>query len=307
MRTLKLCLVMLFVASSVALAVAEEKSAQDESAIRQTIESYVVAFNRGDATALAAHWTADGSFVTTTGKEFVGRKRLEDAFKKFFSEHKGIKLEVTPLAIYVESPREAIEEGVATTTESGEEPESTRYVARYAKQNGAWKIAKLKEVVPLTAPSHYDKLKVLEWMIGDWVDQDASGTLETRCFWSTNRNFLVSSFVLSIGRQTAFEGKQVIGWDPASKQIRSWVFDSNGGFGEGAWSKRGKSWYVDSTIVLTTGEKASSINILTPVNDDSFTWQSTGREIGGELLPNTPKITVVRKRTDSPQNASSSR
>lgn len=305
MRTLTLCLVILFAACSLALAATEDKSAQDERAIRQTSDSYVDAFNRGDAAALAAHWTEDGTFITPTGEEFAGRKQLEDAFKKFLSESKGIKLDVTTLAIYLESPTEAIEEGVATTRQSGEQPESTRYVAWYVKRNGDWKIAKLREVVPLGAPSHYDKLKALEWMIGDWVDKDESGALESRCFWSKNRNYLVRSFSLTVAGQTAFEGTQVIGWDPASKQIRSWVFDSNGGFGQGTWSKRGESWRVNSMIVLNTGEKASSINVLTPLDDNSFTWQSTGREVAGELLPNTPKVTVVRKRTQAAQDSSS--
>ena len=30
---------------------------------------------------------------------------------------------------------------------------------------------------------------------------------------------------------------QRIGWDPAAKQIRSWEFDSEGGFGEGTWGE----------------------------------------------------------------------
>jgi uncharacterized protein (TIGR02246 family) len=305
MRQLRLCLVILLVGGSVALAAAVDKRAQGDAAIKQTIKSYVEAFNRGDAKALAAHWTVDGSFVTATGEEFLGRKKLENAFKTFFSRNKGIKLKVTPLAIYAESPTKAMEEGLATTTRPGEAPESTRYVAAYVKQDGAWKIARLKEVFPVGSSSHYEKLKALEWMTGDWIDEDRTGRLVTRCFWTKNRNFLVRSFSLKIGKRIAFTGKQIIGWDPSSKQIRSWVFDSNGDFGEGTWTKRGDSWYVSSTIVLNTGEKASSINVFTPVSENSFTWQSTGREVAGELLPNTPKVTVVRKQADSKQKTSS--
>ena len=40
------------------------------------------------------------------------------------------------------------------------------------------------------------------------------------------------------------EGTQVIGWDPAAGTIRSWMFDSDGGFGEGTWSKKDNSWIV---------------------------------------------------------------
>ena len=153
-------------------------------------------------------------------------------------------------------------------------------------------------------PPNHEKLKPLEWMIGDWVDEDQSGRLETTCYWSADGNFIVRSFVVSVGGLTTFGGKQIIGWDPASNQIRSWVFDTNGGFGEATWSKQEKSWYVNSAIVLNTGEKASSINILTPVDENSFTWQATGREVGGVPLPETPKVTVVRKPAEATPNES---
>jgi len=304
MRILRLCIVILFTASSLAFAAAGEDTSKVEAAIKKTIQSYVEAFNRGDADALAAHWTKDGDYITDTGEVLTGREQLKAAFKAFFKDKEGIKIDVKSLAIYVEAPGKAIEEGLATTTRSGEEPETTRYVTAYVKENGDWKISKVKEIAPMgTAPNH-DKLEPLEWMIGDWVDEDQSGRLETDCYWSADGSFIVRSFVVSVGGLTTFGGKQIIGWDPSTNQIRSWVFDTNGGFGEATWSKQGESWYVNSAIVLNTGEKASSINILTPVDENSFTWQSTGREVGGVPLPETPKVTVIRNPADSTSETS---
>jgi hypothetical protein len=34
-------------------------------------------------------------------------------------------------------------------------------------------------------------------------------------------------------------GTQWIGWDPAAKQIRSWSFEADGGYGESVWTKQG--------------------------------------------------------------------
>ena len=59
------------------------------------------------------------------------------------------------------------------------------------------------------------------------------------------------------------EGTQVIGWDPAAGTIRSWMFDSDGGFGEGIWSKKDNSWIVKFSQVLPDGRKASATNIYT--------------------------------------------
>ena len=85
-------------------------------------------------------------------------------------------------------------------------------------------------------------------------------------------------------------GMQIIGWDPATKQIRSWVFDSDGGFGEGRVEKKDNRWYVQRPARCRTAKKSSSVNIITYVDDNTFTWQSVNREAGGELLPNVDEV-----------------
>ena len=62
------------------------------------------------------------------------------------------------------------------------------------------------------------------------------------------------------------EGTQVIGWDPAAGTIRSWMFDSDGGFGEGIWTKNDNTWIVKFSQVLPDGRKASATNIYTLVD-----------------------------------------
>ena len=34
----------------------------------------------------------------------------------------------------------------------------------------------------------------------------------------------------------------MIGYDPVKGRLRSWVFDSEGGFGEGSWRQEGNKW-----------------------------------------------------------------
>ena len=53
---------------------------------------------------------------------------------------------------------------------------------------------------------------------------------------------------------------------------------------------------MKSSSVLSTGEKASAINTYTYVDDNIFTFQSVGREIGGEPMPDIEAVTVVRKQ-----------
>ena len=52
---------------------------------------------------------------------------------------------------------------------------------------------------------------------------------------------------------------QRIGWDPAAKQIRSWEFDSEGGFGEGKWGGDGDRWVIKHTAIRPEGTSIPNI------------------------------------------------
>jgi hypothetical protein len=88
---------------------------------------------------------------------------------------------------------------------------------------------------------------------------------------------------------------QVIGWDPVKNQIRSWVFDSEGGFGEGTWVRKDNRWVIQSTSTLADGGRATATNIMTQVDNDTFTWQAVNRSVDGELLPNVDEVPIRRK------------
>ena len=53
-----------------------------------------------------------------------------------------------------------------------------------------------------------------------------------------SKNYLVRTFEVEIGGEKGSSGTQFIGFDPRSGQVRSWVFDSEGGFSEGALDPR---------------------------------------------------------------------
>ncbi len=136
-------------------------------------------------------------------------------------------------------------------------------------------------------------------MIGEWIDRDETSMINTVCQWTKNKNFITRSFSVSIKDRVELEGTQVIGWDPVTGTIRSWMFDSEGGFGKAVWTRQGNRWIIKASRTLNTGEKASAENILTHIDRNRFTWQSVGREIDGELLPNIDEVTVVRKQSNN--------
>ncbi len=198
----------------------------------------------------------------------------------------------------------AIEKGTAEVKYANHPPEETTYSAVHVKRDGKWYLDRVsEEEVEAPLPSHYDELKQLEWLVGSWVDGDGQASIQTKVEWTKNRNFLRRSFAVVLGDQIDMSGMQIIGWDAASKQIRSWVFDSEGGFSEATWTRKGDQWFIQNNGTLADGRKATSLNVLTYVNDNSFKWESVNREVDGELLPNVDEVTVVRAPADDAADA----
>jgi uncharacterized protein (TIGR02246 family) len=296
MKRIMLTIAMMSWALAAAIGAEVNDQAAEEAAIRKAVESYVASFNRGDAKALAAMWTPEAVYTNPlSGEQVVGREAIEKQFAGIFAEAKGGKLEASTDSIQFISPGTAVEQGTAKLTLPNQAPEESEYTAIYVKRDGQWLLDRVTEEDVLEVPSHYEQLKDLEWLIGRWTDQDDQATVVTECNWAKNNNFLVRSFTVQIRDRIDMSGMQIIGWDPAAKQIRSWVFDSDGGFGQGTWKKKGNRWYIEQDGVLTDGSKTSSVNIITYLDDNTCTLQSVNRTVDGELLPNIDEVTVTKE------------
>ncbi len=269
----------------------EQPQAADETAIQQVIEAYVDAYNKGDAAAVAAFWSDDAEYVSPSGERFKGRKEIQGSLEKTFAENKNAKLEVTVSSMEFPSADKAVERGTATITVPDTDPDTSLYVAEYGKKDGKWKLTSVQEEEVCLA---YPHLKELEWLIGEWIDPDEDSSVQTTFEWTKNKSFITGSFVVRVGDEVDLQGTQVIGWDPVHKTIRSWVFDSKGGFGQGNWLKQGNEWIAEMKSVLSSGEKACAVNIYTYIDGNSFSFQSIGREIGGQPAPNIEPVVVER-------------
>ena len=128
------------------------------------------------------------------------------------------------------------------------------------------------------------------------ANQDEDATVATTCRWSRNGNYLTRMFAVSLADQIDLEGIQIIAFDAAESKVRSWVFDSDGGLGEGRWTREGNRWSVQSTHVLPDGRKGKATRVITRVDDDAFTLKSVDREVDGESLPDVDEVKVVRKK-----------
>src|SRR5262249_37487377 len=150
-------------------------------------------------------------------------------------------------------------------------PEKAAYTAIYVKQDGKWLLDRVTEGEVLTAPEKDEPLQQLDWLIGSWIDQDDKNRIETTYAWTKNESFITCFFTVSVEERVEMSGLQIIGWDPAEKKIRSWVFDSEGGFGEGTWSEKDQRFSIQLKGTLSDGRKSSSVIIITHVDDDTCT------------------------------------
>ncbi len=277
--------------------VAQADQAADEAAIRAIGDKYVEAYNRRDSKTMADMWSPEAVYMDpTTGEGVVGREAIAKQFDYVFAGSEDAKLAISIESIEFVSPNVAIEKGTADVTYTDFPAEKTNYSAVHVKRDGQWLIDRVSEVeVPPPPPSNYEHLKELEWMVGKWVDQDEDATVHTECNWTKHQNFLTRSFALVVGDSIEMSGMQIIGWDPAERRIRSWVFDSDGTFSDGKWTRKDNRWLIQQTGTLADGTKSSATNIITQLDDNSFTWQSINREVAGEVLPNVEEILNVRQ------------
>ncbi|MEI8373208.1 MAG: SgcJ/EcaC family oxidoreductase [Planctomycetota bacterium] len=270
----------------------------DEVAIRKADEAYVNAFNKHDAKALADAWSPEAVYLNrVTGAEVVGRAAIAEQFTAVFKDQPEVKLELSAQSIQFVSPNVAVEQGIAKTLVPKADPEEEEYSAVYVRREGQWLLDRVTEKTKEVTPSRYEQLKPLEWMIGRWVDKDDDDNvdIETECKWTKNQSFITRSFTVSAEGKINMSGMQIIGWDPVAKAIRSWTFDSDNGFSEANWTLKKDRWFIQNKGYLADGRKASMTNVIKQVDQNSFTWQTIERSVGGELLPNINEVVIVRE------------
>lgn len=265
----------------------------DLAAIRARAESYEKAYNKHDAAAVAEHWSEDAVYVREDGERVKGRAAIQKVFEQIFADDNQVQIAVTITDLRLITDNVAVEDGKVEVAGEGPTLEST-YTAVNVKKNGVWYVDTVRETDLPAPPSHYDHLKELSWMIGEWASQEGPATVKAKCEWAKNKNFITRSFTIAVKGQLEISGTQVIGYDASTGEIKSWMFDSDGGVAEGVWSRSGNSWSVKMSAVTPEGAKGSAVHVMTYVNEKEFTWHTVNRELDGEILPNIAEVRILR-------------
>jgi uncharacterized protein (TIGR02246 family) len=272
------------------------KSASPESEIRATAVAFVQAFNRGDARAVAALWTADGTAADDSGTIYKGRPAIEAQYAQLFKQHPGARMEVAVKSIEFPTPTTAIEDGTAQVeAENAGPPQASRYTVVHVKQDGKWLMAGVREA-SIELPSNFARVESLGWLVGTWKAERDGTAMHSTIRWIANKSFLEREYTIRKDGIAVSSGRQIIGWDPKAGQIRSWSFDASGGHGTGLWTATPEGWRIESSGVMPDGTPTASRDLLirVPGEDNVLGWRSVARSAGGASLPDTPEVVLDR-------------
>lgn len=263
----------------------------------ESAQVFVDAYAQRDAKALGDLFTEDAEFYDEFGERTEGREAIVEMFQGVFDSGSESLIE----EIIIEQVRPitdnvALEEGetIASDTPGGPRYHN-RYVALHVKgDDGVWRINTLKDR-PREAGSRHEQLEQLAWLLGEWVNEDRESVVHTECDWSEDGNYLLRRFTVQTHDGREMNGVQRMGWDAKLKVLRSWTFDSEGGFLTGEWARSGNQWLLTNTGVNAEGKSVSGTAVYTVIDAEMLTWQLQNIVIGDDVTAAGPLVTMVRR------------
>jgi uncharacterized protein (TIGR02246 family) len=274
----------------------DPKREADKLAIDKLSKDMVQAFDKRDATGIAAQWAAEGEFIRNDAEPIRGTAEIQKAYAEYFKTLKGkTKLEVQNDALRFPSADTAIAEvTLRLKNEDGEVVASSWRNALLVREAGQWKVAIVREWDRDTGEDV--ALKELEWLIGTWQASTKEREVTTTYEWDESKVFIRGKYTVKEGAKVIESGLQMIGKDNAEGVIRSWVFQSDGGFGGGVWTREGKKWTVDVHGVMPDGKELDGTSIYLHVDANTYTWQAVNQTVNDEPIADTAPVKVTKQK-----------
>ncbi|BCX49672.1 SnoaL-like domain protein [Haloferula helveola] len=265
--------------------------------------SFVDAYNKGDAAALAKLFLPDGEITLADGGVVSGRDEIEEFYAEIFSPEETPQAALEAGSVRFVTPAIAIEEGTFHVTAPDGEVISHNYTAVQVQQDdGSWLTASVRDSLEDTAPPS-EKMLGLEWIVGDWKIQAGGSTTWITFDWSDDGPFIDGRALTEEAGEESTSATWRIAWDPKRKGYTSWGFDALGGFTKSEWTEVDEaSWMLRTRGVTADGE--SNVSTQTLVLDPSsehFAWTTRDQLLGGEAQPERT-VRVVR-RPPEPKSA----
>jgi uncharacterized protein (TIGR02246 family) len=265
----------------------EPDRAADRAAVRARTQEFLKVVAQADAEGAAAFWTKTGEYAREE-LTIRGRANIEKAYAEHLKQKPPGTVTVEGESIRFLSEDTAVQEGVFVVKRPNP-AESTRssFSALYVRSGGRWYFGLLRETPE--GPS----LQELAWLVGSWTF--ASDGAQTRMVveWAEGNKHLVCRTTSEQDGETA-TATQILAVHPATGALRSWTFESDGSLGEAVWSRGDKGWTAKVTSYNAEGDKVTATTVLTPVDENTFTFRSTDRTVDGEKAEDVGPVKVTR-------------
>lgn len=267
---------------------------ENTAAIQKTASAFSDAFNRGDAKAIAALWTADGEYIDESGNEHAGQAAIESCYADFFKVNPGASLALVIDSVRFVSPTVAIEDGHAMLTPpTGGAPTSSAYSVVHSKVDGRWLMASVREDRTDGGTAH-EHIEDLQWLIGSWTAEDQGVTTKSECQWIGDKSFVERKYTTKTADGVETSGVQIIGWNAQAGHVQSWNFGADGSFAVGVWTPTEGGWQASVSGVTIDGATTSAINRLQRLDENAYAWQSVDRSLDATSLPDSDEVIVRR-------------
>src|SRR5262249_46982171 len=160
-------------------------------AVRETLQAFVKTYNARDAQALAGMFADDGAVIDSGGEATRGRQALAEMYANAFQDLPNVKLDGIVESLRTLTPDVVQVEGRARLAGgTGDAAQFTRFSTLVVRRDGRWRIAEIRDYpAPAEDITPAERLKELEWMVGEWVDETEGAKVGAKIRWADNKSF----------------------------------------------------------------------------------------------------------------------
>ena len=158
-------------------ATSQEREA-DVRAITDLLASFVKAYNAKDAKTLGDLFTPDAEIEDEDGEVTRGRDAIVERFSGIFRKAAATHSPWIPTPCGSSGTTSPSRREPRRSPPGGEPPDTNRYSVIYARQDGRWLHARIRDEQAEEVSPH-EQLRELEWMLGEWVNESDDGIVYT--------------------------------------------------------------------------------------------------------------------------------
>jgi uncharacterized protein (TIGR02246 family) len=276
----------------------EEAEVREPSALEKEIlkstENLVKAFNDGKVDQLLETFLPDGELIDEQGTVHVGHVEIRALAAAFFEKYPGAKTTAELESVRQVGDLVLADGSRVITTADSKGVSAFRFTAIWKKTDKGYRIASFRDFSENVPPTPREALESISWMLGEWVNEGSDARVELSFRWSEDENFILADILMMNGPEVIAKSSQRIAWDASQEMLRSWTFDSDGGFGESQWQPGENEWVLQSVATSPDGTQGSATMTISMIDEDRIAIGVSDRRTDGMEEPDF-EYKIVRK------------